>query len=209
MFTNTRHTPAIAKRDPGAQTAMSSQAISSEATSNPTTAAHLVQLALAITSTVPAGTPDDQCIVTRVLIEALQPRDAKEAMVVARIIAAQQATMDSYRDAMQPGTGNTEAIRLRNNAVEAGRAFDVAMQALEQNRAARQLEPLAIVRPPLQASSTRPPWPAKQAAQTGQRTTQDAPRGNGQPGVISRVFAFALGAATRQVSLSDLALRGS
>ena len=170
----------------------SSEATPTEATPNPTTPAYLVQLVLPIARSLATGTPD-----ARAMIEALQPHDAVEAMIVARIIAAHHATMDSYQDAMQPGTSNTEAIRRRNNAIAAGRAFDVAMRALEQSRAARQIDPLAIVHPPLQAPATRPPQPATPAAQTGQPTTQVPPRGNGQPGVIARVFAFAHGAATR------------
>jgi hypothetical protein len=84
----------------------------------------------------PGGSADDRRSAARAAVEALKPCDIVEAMLAARMIAAHQATMDGYQRAMQPGVGDAEAVRLRNNAIAAARSFDSALRTLEKRRQA-------------------------------------------------------------------------
>ncbi len=72
--------------------------------------------------------------IARILFEALKPRDALEAVLAARAVAAHHAAMDGYARAAQPGTSDEKAIRLRNSAIAASRSFDAVLRALEKLR---------------------------------------------------------------------------
>lgn len=72
--------------------------------------------------------------IARMLFDALKPRDAVEAMLAARAIAAHHATMDGYARAAQPGTSDENSIRLRANAIAASRSFDAVLRTLEKRR---------------------------------------------------------------------------
>jgi hypothetical protein len=84
----------------------------------------------------PGGSAEDHRPAARAAVAALQPRDIVEAMLATRMIAAHQATMDGSQRAMQPGVSDTDAVRLRNNAIAAARSFDAALRTLEKRRQA-------------------------------------------------------------------------
>ena len=73
--------------------------------------------------------------IARALFEALKPRDAVDAMLAARMLAAHYAEMDGYARATQPGLTDEKVIRLRANAIAASRSFDAALRTLEKRRA--------------------------------------------------------------------------
>jgi hypothetical protein len=97
--------------------------------------AFLDNLIATLAAAWPDGSAEERHSAARSALEALQPRDIIEAMLGVRMIAAHHAAMDGYRRAMQPGIGDAEAVRLRNNAVSAGRSFDTALRTLEKRRA--------------------------------------------------------------------------
>jgi hypothetical protein len=96
----------------------------------------LASLIESLISASVTGSPDERRIIVRAAIEALQPRDAIEAMLVARMLATQQATMDSFQRAMRPGVSGADAQRLCNSAGATGRSFDEALRMLTRHRAA-------------------------------------------------------------------------
>ena len=60
----------------------------------------------------------------RTMLEAFHPADATEAAAAARAVAAHFAAMDSFARAAKPGVSDEKAIRLRANAIAAGRVFE-------------------------------------------------------------------------------------
>ena len=68
------------------------------------------------------------------MFEAFQPRDAIEAMAAARAVAAHHAAMDSFTRAAQPGVSDEKVIRLRANALAAGRSVEAALRARDKRR---------------------------------------------------------------------------
>ncbi len=94
----------------------------------------------AITRTIPADADQDAAAreagltMARMLLEAWQPADAMEAALAARAIAGHLAAMDSFARAAKPGVSDEKAIRLRANAIAAGRIFDRQFQALRRQR---------------------------------------------------------------------------
>jgi hypothetical protein len=100
--------------------------------------AFLAQLTETLAGAMPGGSAEERCDAARAALEALQPCDIVEAMLAARVIAAHHATMDGYRRAMQPGIGDAEAVRLRNNAIAASRSFDAALRTLDKRRQAAE-----------------------------------------------------------------------
>jgi hypothetical protein len=72
-------------------------------------------------------------------------------MLAARMIASHHASIDSYRRAMLPGIDDSEVMRLRNNAIAAGRSFDAAYRILEKRRSPAETpaHPAPHPRPPL------------------------------------------------------------
>lgn len=73
--------------------------------------------------------------IARALFDALQPRDAVDAMLAARMLAAHYAEMDGYARATQPDLDDEKVIRLRANAMAASRSFNAALRVLEKRRA--------------------------------------------------------------------------
>lgn len=83
--------------------------------------------------------------IARTLLEAWSPADAMEGMLAAHAIAAYFAAMDSFARAAGPGVSDEKAVRLRGNAVAAGRVFDNLLRTLRRKRqpAAAELRPRA------------------------------------------------------------------
>jgi hypothetical protein len=127
-----------------------------------------------LAKTVPAGAaPDgDGLAFARMLLEAWEPSDAMEAMLAAQAIAAHLAAMDGFARAAKPGVSDETAVRLRVNALAAGRRFDHLLGTVRrrnqpapaatprgQGRAAHEGAPRAGVRHrelPLAADATQP-----------------------------------------------------
>lgn len=174
---------------------------------------YLAPLIEGVLATMSGGSVDDRRAIARGVIEALQPRDIVEAMFVARIIAAHHAAMDSYRRAAQPGVADDLAIRLRGNAVAAGRAFDAARQALEHRRAAA--ETASRPTPAARANPMQPPPPAPSRAAGSPPLTcapQPVPRDkSGKPigsrfenGVVSSLLRAATNLSSRPLNSTAL-----
>lgn len=91
--------------------------------------------------------------IARALFEALQPIDAVDAMLAARMLAAHYAELDGYARAMQPGLTDDTVIRLRANAMADSRSFNAALRTLEKRQApaapqrAEARQPEASVQP--------------------------------------------------------------
>jgi hypothetical protein len=79
--------------------------------------------------------------IARTLLEAWQPADAMEAALAARAIAAYLAAMDSFARAAKPGLSDEKAIRLRCNAIAAGRVFDNLLRTFRRQRQPVRAEP--------------------------------------------------------------------
>ena len=105
-----------------------------------TNPAFLALLIDALAKTIPAD-PDQNAAgreaglaMARTLLEAWQPADAMEAALAARAIAAHFAAMDSFARAAKPGVSDEKAVRLRVNAIAAGRMFDRQFQICRRQR---------------------------------------------------------------------------
>ena len=79
--------------------------------------------------------------IARTLLEAWQPTDAMEAALAARAIAGYLAAMDSFARAAKPGLSDEKAIRLRGNAIAAGRVFDNLLRTFRRQRQPVRTEP--------------------------------------------------------------------
>ena len=99
----------------------------------------------------------------RMLFEAMQPRDALEAALAARAVAAHYAAMDSYARAARPGTSDENAIRLRNSANAGSRSFDTALRTLEKRRAPPPRPRAETPRDPRKGVPTQPAQAAADA----------------------------------------------
>ena len=88
-----------------------------------------------------APTGEKRRDIARLLFETLQPRNAVEAMLAARAIAAHHACMDNFIRAARPGMSDTTVIRLRGNALAAGRSFDAVLRGLRKPRGQEVVEP--------------------------------------------------------------------
>jgi hypothetical protein len=66
--------------------------------------------------------------IVRTMIEAFHPTDPTEAAEAARAVAAHFAAMDSFARAAKPGVADEKAVRLRANALAAGRVFSTTLQ---------------------------------------------------------------------------------
>ncbi len=107
--------------------------------SDPLFAAFITMLIDTLAVMVPGGSDDADTKevrrnVARLLFEAFQPRDAIEAMAAARAVAAHHAAMDSFTRAAQPGVSDEKVIRLRANALAAGRTVEAALRARDKRR---------------------------------------------------------------------------
>jgi hypothetical protein len=78
--------------------------------------------------------------IARLLFDAFQPRNAIEAMLATRAIAAHHACMDNFIRAAKPGMSDTSVMRLRGNALAAGRSFDAVLRGLRKPRAQEVVE---------------------------------------------------------------------
>ena len=75
--------------------------------------------------------------IVRTMIEAFHPSDPMEAAEAARAVAAHFAAMDSFARAARLGVADEKAVRLRANALAAGRVFSATLQ--NHRRQQRQL----------------------------------------------------------------------
>jgi hypothetical protein len=107
--------------------------------SNPLFAGFVALLIDTLAGMVP-GTDDDTNTLgtrrdlARILFEAFKPRDAVEAMLAARAVAAHHATMNGFTRAAAPGLSDETVIRLRANAIAASRSFDAVLRTLDKRR---------------------------------------------------------------------------
>jgi hypothetical protein len=91
----------------------------------------------ALVKTIPAEAArgGDGVAFARMLLEAWEPSDAMEAALAARAIAAHLAAMDGFARAAKPGISDETAVRLRANAIAAGRQFDHLLQTVRRQPA--------------------------------------------------------------------------
>jgi hypothetical protein len=94
--------------------------------------------------TIPAAAADEteadraaNLSIVRTMIEAFHPTDPTEAAEAARAVAAHFAAMDSFARAAKPGVADEQAVRLRANALAAGRVFSTTLR--NHRRKQRQL----------------------------------------------------------------------
>ena len=101
----------------------------------------------ALAKTIPAEAAQggDGVAFARMLLEAWEPSDAMEAALAVRAIAAHLAAMDGFARAAKPGVSDETAVRLRANAMAAGRQFDHLLQTVRRRR---QPAPVATPRAP-------------------------------------------------------------
>ncbi len=105
-----------------------------------TTPAFIALLLAAVANSIPDddATSDadraDRLSMARTLFEAFEPADALEAARAANAVAACLAAMDDFARAARPGVSDEKAVRLRGNALAAGRAFDAAVRARRGSR---------------------------------------------------------------------------
>ncbi len=106
------------------------------ASSDPAFATFVALLIDTLTSMVPGDDDNEETrhAIARLMFDAFQPRDAIEAMSAARAVAAHHAAMDNFARAAQPGVSDEKVIRLRANALAAGRSVEAALRALEKRR---------------------------------------------------------------------------
>ncbi len=112
-----------------------------------TTQAFLAMLLAAIAKVVPddAGMSDAdraaRLSMARTLFEAFQPADPLAAAQAAHAVAACLAAMDGFARAARPGVPDEKAVRLRSNALAAGRVFDAALRVRRGNQQPARAEP--------------------------------------------------------------------
>jgi hypothetical protein len=153
-----------------------------------------------LSTTLPANAGDNAEIaaekweLARELFFAMEPTNAIEAVLAARAVAAQFATMDLYARAAQPGTTDEKMLRLRGKAIAESRSFDVALRELDKRHAqaakaakaaadALRPGPAPAERPSGDKPSGRPgadaaakPWQLTQASKPGEARLPAAPR---------------------------------
>jgi hypothetical protein len=120
-----------------------------------TTPAFLTLLLAAVAKAVPddaAMSDADRAAgqsMARLLFEAFQPADPLAAAQAAQAVAACLAAMDGFARAARPGVPDEKAVRLRCNALAAGRVFDAAL------RLRRRSQPSAPTQPQPRAAAPR------------------------------------------------------
>ena len=126
---------------------------------NPALSALLIDM---IAKTIPASAGQSESpretrlAIARTLLEAWSPADAMEAMQAARAIAGHLAAMDSFARAAGPGVSDEKAVRLRGNAVAAGRVFDNLLRTLRRKRQPASADPQPRATGPANAVSPAP-----------------------------------------------------
>ncbi len=127
----------------------------------------IARLLKGLAATAPGGANADQAAreedeaAARELFEALEPGDAAEAQLAAIAVASAQAAMDGFARAARPGLSDETVVRLRSNALAAGRAYAAAMRSLRRRTpaparpaAAETAAPPAA--PPREPEASRP-----------------------------------------------------
>ena len=154
----------------------------------------------AIAGTVPAdagddpAAPDGKIETMRELLDALDPRDAADAQLAAIAIAAALSAIDGFTRAARAGISDETAVRLRSNALAAGRAYATARQTLRK----RASVPASVSRPSPAVTASRP------ADVPDRRHDASKPRDRfGKP-----VPAFLTDLTTRAQLLATVALPG-
>ena len=79
--------------------------------------------------------------IARTLFEAFEPADPLAAAQAAHAVAACLAAMDSFARAARSGVPDEKAIRLRSNALAAGRVFDAAVRVRRGKQLPARAEP--------------------------------------------------------------------
>jgi hypothetical protein len=79
--------------------------------------------------------------IARTLFEAFEPADPLAAAQAAHAVAACLAAMDSFARAARSGVPDEKAIRLRSNALAAGRVFDAALRVRRGPQQTARAEP--------------------------------------------------------------------
>lgn len=107
--------------------------------SNPLFAGFVALLIDTLAGMLPGPDDDTNTLATRrdlarILFEAFKPRDAVQAMLAARAVAAHHATMNGFARAAAPGMSDETVIRLRANAIAASRSFDAVLRTLDKRR---------------------------------------------------------------------------
>ena len=151
-----------------------------------------------------ADTKEAHRNIARLLFEAFQPRDAIEAMAAARAVAAHHAAMDSFTRAAQPGASDEKVIRLRANALAAGRSVEAALRARDKRRKEHTAaEAQAAAQPQTASRHVSPSWSRSRCARRRGRTIvpalRSAPRNDWNPSCHKRRLSH-----SRAGSISNL-----
>jgi hypothetical protein len=107
------------------------------APSNPHFATFVTMLIDTLAAMMPGSGDDSKETrrdIARLMFEAFQPRDAIEAMAAARAVAAHHAAMDNFARAARLGVSDETAMRLRANALAAGRSVEAMLRARDRRR---------------------------------------------------------------------------
>jgi hypothetical protein len=107
------------------------------APSDPLFATFIAMLINTLAAMVPGNDDDSKETrrgIAQLMFEAYQPRDAIEAMAAARAVAAHHAAMDNFSRAAQPGISDATVVRLRANALAAGRSVEAMLRARDKRR---------------------------------------------------------------------------
>jgi hypothetical protein len=94
-----------------------------------------------LSTTLPVNSGDSAEIaaekweLARELFFAMEPTNAIEAMLAARAVAAQFATLDLYARAAQSGMPDDKMLRLRAKAIAESRSSDAALRELDKRHA--------------------------------------------------------------------------
>jgi hypothetical protein len=90
--------------------------------------------------TDPDSSPEDRHIQLQAANEALlqlDPRNALEAMLAARVVSTHHTAMDTFRRAARPGLADAACLKLQNTALKLANLSAAAQGALEKLRKSR------------------------------------------------------------------------
>jgi hypothetical protein len=96
----------------------------------------------------PAALGEDQ-EAARELLDSLNPCDAADAMLAAIAVAAAQSAMDGFARAARPGLSDETVVRLRSNALAAGRTYAAMRRHFRKSK--------AVTAPPAKPAGTKAP----------------------------------------------------
>lgn len=123
---------------------------------DPATLATIVRVTLDALPHHPHATADEQATRREAALLAVtsqHPRDPLEAMLAARSVAAWYATMDSFREAVQPDLPLVLKLRVRGKAVALSRLTTTTHQELQKRQAGPPAHPVPV---PAQLQAPRP-----------------------------------------------------